>query len=71
MADRYPGRRKPATLLLREERVEAILGVRIEGKQTEKLLRSLGLKTQRQASKRENQGRCAYRVVPISPAKRT
>jgi phenylalanyl-tRNA synthetase beta chain len=53
VADRYPGRRKPATLWLREERVEAILGIPIEGKQTEKLLRSLGLKTQRQASKRK------------------
>ena len=52
VADRYPGRRKPATLWLREERVEAILGVRIEGKQTERLLRSLGLKTQQQASER-------------------
>ena len=52
MADRYPGRRKPATLWLREERAEAILGIRIEGKRTEKLLRSLGLKTQRQSSKR-------------------
>src|SRR5207302_6489369 len=28
MADRYPGRRKAVTLLLREERAEAILGIR-------------------------------------------
>ncbi|HSE90118.1 MAG TPA: phenylalanine--tRNA ligase subunit beta [Candidatus Binatia bacterium] len=51
VADRYPGRPKPATLFLREERVEAILGVRIGAQQAEKLLRSLGLKTQRQPSR--------------------
>jgi len=51
VADRYPGRPKPATLFLREERVEAILGVRIGAQQAEKLLRSLGLETQRQASR--------------------
>jgi phenylalanyl-tRNA synthetase beta chain len=62
VADRYPGRRKPANLWLREERVEAILGVRIEGKQTEKLLRSLGLKTQRQASER--------RIKVVVPSRR-
>ena len=50
VADRYPGRPKPSTLFLREERVEEILGVRIGAQQVEKLLRSLGLKTQRQAS---------------------
>ena len=50
VADRYPGRPKPTTLFLREERVEEILGVRIGAQQAEKLLRSLGLKTQRQAS---------------------
>jgi phenylalanyl-tRNA synthetase beta chain len=50
VADRYPGRAKPATLFLREKRVEEILGVRIGAQQAEKLLRALGLKTQRQAS---------------------
>src|SRR5512132_1837855 len=49
VADRYPGRPKLSTLLLREERVEEILGVRIGAQQAEKLLRSLGLKAQRQA----------------------
>src|SRR6266850_990791 len=49
VADRYPGGPKPTTLLLREERVEEILGVRIGAQQAEKLLRSLGLKAQRQA----------------------
>jgi phenylalanyl-tRNA synthetase beta chain len=50
IADRYPGRAKPATVFLREKRVEEILGVRIGTPQAEKLLRSLGLKTQRQPS---------------------
>jgi phenylalanyl-tRNA synthetase beta chain len=49
VADRYPGRAKPATLFLREGRVEENLGVRIGSRQAEKLLRSLGLKTQRRA----------------------
>ena len=47
VADRYPRRAKAPTLLLRERRVEEILGVHIDSKQVEKLLRSLGLKTQR------------------------
>ncbi len=50
VADRYPGRPKATNLFLREERAEEILGVRIGAQQAEKLLRSLGLKTQRQAS---------------------
>jgi phenylalanyl-tRNA synthetase beta chain len=49
VADRYPGRAKPATLFLREGRVEENLGVRIGSRKAEKLLRSLGLKTQRRA----------------------
>jgi phenylalanyl-tRNA synthetase beta chain len=53
VADRYPGRRKALVLVLREERVEQILGVRIRAPQAEKLLRSLGLKTQRQGNGRK------------------
>lgn len=53
VADRYPGRTKPATLFLREERVEEILGVRIGAQQAEKILQSLGLKTRQQASRRK------------------
>jgi phenylalanyl-tRNA synthetase beta chain len=49
LADRYPRRPKPPAILLRERRVEESLGVRIEGARAEKLLRSLGLKAQRQA----------------------
>ena len=49
VADRYPRRPKPAAIMLREERIVELLGVRIEGQQAEKLLKSLGLETQRQA----------------------
>ena len=49
LADRYPRRVKTPTLLLREERIEKLLGVRIEGKQAEKILEALGLKTRRRA----------------------
>ncbi len=52
VADRYPRRSKPAALFLREDRVDEILGVRIGAKEAEKIFRSLGLKTQRQASRR-------------------
>ncbi len=50
--DRYARRPKPAAIVLREERIARLLGVRIEGRQVEKLLRALGLKTQRQARRR-------------------
>jgi phenylalanyl-tRNA synthetase beta chain len=52
VADRYPGRAKPATLFLREERIEEILGVNVRAGQAEKILRSLGLETKRQSSRR-------------------
>jgi phenylalanyl-tRNA synthetase beta chain len=60
VADRYPGRPQPSPLFLREERVEEILGVRIGAQQAEMLLRSLGLKTQRQA----NSGKIKVVVPP-------
>jgi phenylalanyl-tRNA synthetase beta chain len=63
VADRYPGRPRDAILSLREKRVEEILGIRLGAKQAEKLLRSLGLKTQRQA------GRGSIKVVV--PARRS
>ncbi|HEX9145402.1 MAG TPA: phenylalanine--tRNA ligase subunit beta, partial [Candidatus Binatia bacterium] len=50
--DRYARRPRPATILLREERIARLLGVRIEGKQVEKLLQALGLQTQRQMRQR-------------------
>jgi phenylalanyl-tRNA synthetase beta chain len=49
LADRYARRPKPATILLREERIVKLLGTSIEGQEAEKLLNSLGLKTQRQS----------------------
>ena len=45
MADRYPGRVKPPTILLREERIERLLGVKIDRKEAAKLLSALGMKT--------------------------
>ena len=45
VADRYPGRVKPPTILLREERVEKLLGLKIDRKQAVKLLGALGMKT--------------------------
>ena len=50
VADRYPRPPKARALLLREERIEKLLGVRIPRKQTEKLLRSLGLTTRARGS---------------------
>jgi len=43
VADRYPRKPRKSTLWLREERIEKLLGVRVDGKQAVKLLRSLGL----------------------------
>jgi phenylalanyl-tRNA synthetase beta chain len=48
VADCYPQPPKASALVLREARVEEILGIRIQGSEVEKLLGSLGLKTQRQ-----------------------
>jgi phenylalanyl-tRNA synthetase beta chain len=49
LIDRYPRKAKSPIILLREKRVEEIIGVQIEGRKIEKLLRSLGLKAQRRA----------------------
>ncbi|HEV8722689.1 MAG TPA: phenylalanine--tRNA ligase subunit beta [Candidatus Binatia bacterium] len=58
VADRYPGRAKAPTILLREERIEKLLGLELGRKQVEKLLRSLGMKT-------EQQGRSdSLKVIP-------
>jgi phenylalanyl-tRNA synthetase beta chain len=62
VADRYPGRPRDAILSLREKRVEEILGVKLAAQQAEKLLRSLGLKTQYQASR--------GRIKVVVPARR-
>lgn len=47
IVDRYPRKPKTATLWLREERIEKLLGVRVDGKQAVNLLRSLGLDARR------------------------
>jgi phenylalanyl-tRNA synthetase beta chain len=62
VADRYPSRPRGAIVSLREKRVEEILGVRLDARQAEKLLRSLGLKTQRQATR--------GRIKVVVPARR-
>jgi len=49
LADRYPRGKKTRALLLREERIEKLLGVRIDGKEAEKILQVLGVKTRRSA----------------------
>jgi phenylalanyl-tRNA synthetase beta chain len=48
VADRYPGRAKAPTILLREERIKKLLGLEISRKQVESLLRSLGMKIEQQ-----------------------
>lgn len=52
VADCYPAKAKPATIRLRAERIESLLGVHLELKQAEKLLRALGLKAERQTRSR-------------------
>ncbi len=49
--DGYPRRRKSRSILLREERIEKLLGVRLERGTAERLLQSLGLKISRQSKK--------------------
>jgi phenylalanyl-tRNA synthetase beta chain len=49
VADRYPRRLRTPTILLRESRIEQLLGVRLEAKEAEKILQGLGLKTRRHA----------------------
>jgi phenylalanyl-tRNA synthetase beta chain len=52
LADRYLRRKKTPTIRLREERIEKLLGVCIDGKRAEKILRALGVRTRRQAKLR-------------------
>ena len=49
--DCYPRRRRPAAIVLRQERLEKLLGVPIEIDTVERLLRSLGLRTSRRSRK--------------------
>ncbi|MGE5219656.1 MAG: phenylalanine--tRNA ligase subunit beta [Chloroflexota bacterium] len=49
IADRYPGKMKQPPILLRQKRVEKLLGLKLECKQAAKLLGALGMKTKQQA----------------------
>ena len=51
VVDCYPRRSKPSAIALREERIAKLLGVAIDGKRAEKLLQSLGVKTERRTGK--------------------
>jgi len=51
-ADSYPGKTRRPAIMLREERVEKLLGLRLDGKRAETLLRSIGMTTARQARSR-------------------
>ena len=61
-ADCYPRKAKTATLWLREERIEKLLGVNVGGKQAEKLLQSLGLDARRVEKQK--------RIRVVAPARR-
>jgi phenylalanyl-tRNA synthetase beta chain len=56
--DSYPGKTKPPVIVLREERIEKLLGIKLDGKQAERLLRSIGMITTRHKSNR------SLRVIP-------
>jgi phenylalanyl-tRNA synthetase beta chain len=58
LADRYPGKVKPVTVLMRQARIEKLLGTKIDRKKAAKLLGALGMKTRDQA------GRRSLTVVP-------
>jgi phenylalanyl-tRNA synthetase beta chain len=49
VADRFPRRVKAPPILLREERIKSLLGVQMDLKRVEKLLRSLGMETKARA----------------------
>jgi len=61
LADRYALRKKTPSIRLREERIEKLLGVSIDGKHAEKILQALGVRTRRQAK-----GRHIEAVSPTS-----
>lgn len=60
VVDRYPRRAKSSPLFVRLERVSKLLGVELGGRETERMLKSLGLKIQRYSSKE------GLRVIPPS-----
>ena len=58
VADAYPRKVKAPVLTLREERIEGVLGLPMDGKRVNSLLRSLGMSTERKAKSR------SLKVVP-------
>jgi phenylalanyl-tRNA synthetase beta chain len=52
VTDRYPGKVKPPTILLREERIEKVLGIKLDRAQAAKLLGALGMNTRDHARRR-------------------
>lgn len=52
VADRYPSKARAAALSLREERIESLLGIAMDGKEAVRLFSALGLKARRQAKGR-------------------
>ena len=60
VTDHYPGRVKLPTILLREEQIERLLGLKIDRKQAAQLLGALGMKTKYQSRRR------SLAVVPPS-----
>jgi phenylalanyl-tRNA synthetase beta chain len=58
VADRFAGTVKVPTILLREERIEKLLGLRLTRQQVEKLLQRLGMETKPQARSR------SLKVIP-------
>jgi len=61
VADRYPRKPKAAAIALREERIEQLLGLRIEAGRAEKLLKALGLNARRQARRK---------IIQVTPSAR-
>ncbi|HUK42389.1 MAG TPA: phenylalanine--tRNA ligase subunit beta [Candidatus Acidoferrales bacterium] len=52
LADCYPRRKKTPAVVLREARIEKLLGVRMDGRQAERILQALGVKTRRSAKRK-------------------
>jgi phenylalanyl-tRNA synthetase beta chain len=59
VVDRYPRRAKPTPIVLREKKVSALLGVDLPRRETERILKALGMKVR-------GRSKTAVRVVPPS-----
>ncbi len=63
VADRYPGKAKAPSIVLRHERIEKLLGLPMEVKQAERLLRSIGIKTARHPK--------SHSLIVVAPTSRS